>query len=88
MRRESAERRQLESGMLNIDGRAVSVPVEMHISIFEIVVIHEVAATIVVVEMEVIGVPISIGVWRIWGRSWIRLGKCYARDGRYRSRDN
>jgi hypothetical protein len=37
----------------------------MHIVRFEIEVIHEVAAAIVVAEMEVIGVPIRISVRRI-----------------------
>jgi hypothetical protein len=48
----------------NTDRWAVAVPIEMHIATFEIVVIEEVAAAIVVVEMEVIGVPTSISVWR------------------------
>ena len=71
------------------------MPVEMHIATFEIVLIDEVAAAIVVVEMKMIAVPIGVGVRRIrlcWrrtgGRIRSRLGKCRAGDRRDRGRDN
>jgi hypothetical protein len=48
--------------------RTVAVPVEIHVAISEVVIIHEVAATIVIIKMEVIGIPVQIDVrqMRMW----------------------
>ena len=70
--------------------------IEMRVAICEVVVIDEMARPIVIVKMEVIGVPVQLNVRRMqmswlrrhrcgWRRRRIRLGQCPTRHGQYSS---